>query len=163
MANILYMTVSRDGYIAGTSDETPWNEASWDAFEQFVQSCDMVLLGRRTYEIMDTNSEFVEGPEYVVVTSDKKLDTKGLRKIPIESALDMPEANQVGIIGGGELNGRLANLGVIQEIFLDIEPVDLYEGIKLFGTYGPQLKLEYLGSQKIGEAGVLRHYKVLPE
>ena len=160
MSNILYMAVSRDGFIANPNDETPWSDAEWEAFNQFVMSCDVVLLGKRTFEIMQRNDEFLEGVHYIVVTSSKSLDTGNFKKISIASRADIPKADRVGIIGGGELNGRLASLGLIDEMILDIEPTELHEGVRLFGAHEPKLKLQLLDSRPIGEATIQRHYKV---
>lgn len=52
MANILYMAISRDGFIADSNDETPWSDAEWEAFQEFAKSCEVVLLGKRTFQIM---------------------------------------------------------------------------------------------------------------
>lgn len=161
MPNILYMAISQDGYIADSNDETPWSEASWDAFEDFVLSCDAVLMGRRTFEIMQKNSELIDGPDYIVATSDKATEIDGFSTIMINSREDMPEVERLGIIGGGELNGRLAKMGAIDEIILDIEPIKLEGGIKLFGKYDIPLKLKFLDSKIIGEDTVQRHYKVI--
>jgi dihydrofolate reductase len=81
MKTILYMAISADGFIAGANDETPWSEEEWAAFQEFVKSCDIVLLGRRTYEIMSKQGEFVDGPDYFVVTSDASADTGNFRKL----------------------------------------------------------------------------------
>jgi len=158
---ILYMAISTDGFIAGPNDETPWSDAEWEAFQDFVKSCDCVLLGRRTFEIMRQDSGLIDGPQYIVVTSDNSFDSGNLIKKNIVSAADMPEANKVGIIGGGELNGRLAGLGVINEVILDVEPVELGNGITLFGSHKP-LTMK-LVSEKILENGVTtqKHYQVV--
>lgn len=155
------MAISRDGFIAGPDDETPWSSAELQSFQAFIKSCDAVILGRRTYELMKAESDLVTGPRYIVATDNESLKTDKLEKLAIESAEDLPQVDRLGIIGGGELNGRLAMLGVIDEIILDIEPIDLHEGVKLFGTYDIPLKLELLESNLIGEATVQRHYKVV--
>jgi dihydrofolate reductase len=103
MKVILYMALSADGFIAAQNDETPWSDEEWAAFQEFVKSCDAVLLGRRTYEIMTKGDEFAEGPEYIVITNDSTLSTGQLRKISIVSKADLPQVNKLGVIGGGEL------------------------------------------------------------
>jgi dihydrofolate reductase len=158
---ILYMEISKDGFIAGKNDETPWTDDAWQAFQKFVRTCDAVLVGRRTYEIMRQEDDFMDDVRYIVVTEDESLDTLDYPKLSIKSKADMPDVERLGIIGGGELNGRLAELGVIDEMILDIEPVTLGEGIRLFGTHEVPLKLELLASNKIGKATVQRHYKIL--
>ncbi|MET0779206.1 MAG: dihydrofolate reductase family protein [Candidatus Saccharimonadales bacterium] len=158
---VLYMAISSDGFIAGPDDETPWSQEEWEAFTAFAKTCDVLLLGRRTYEIMRKREEFVKGPEYVVVTHEKSLRTGKFKKISIESKTDMPKVGKIGVIGGGELNGSLALLGVIDEIILDIEPTVLGEGTRLFGSYDIPLKLKLLGSQLIGDGTTQRHYQVV--
>lgn len=161
MSNILYMAISQDGYIADLNDNTPWSNDEWEAFNEFVLSCDVILLGKRTFQIMQKNDEFIEGPRYVIATSDKELSADGFSTIIITSPEDMPKAKKLGIIGGGELNGRLAQINVIDEIILDIEPIKLGAGIKLFGKYDIPLKLKLTNSQKIGDNTIQRHYKVI--
>lgn len=160
MANILYMAISQDGYIADLNDETPWSDGAFAAFEEFLRSCDAVLMGRRTYEIMEENDEFIDGPEYIVATHDE-LPVDGISQIVINAAEDIPEYERLGIIGGGDLNGQLAQLGVIDELILDIEPIALGSGIRLFGKREIPLQLELIGSRDLGEGTVQRHYRVL--
>lgn len=156
----LYMATSADGFIAGPHDETPWSDDAWVAFKDFVKTCDVVLLGRRTYEIMTAQNEFIEGPEYIVATRNSLLNTGSLRKVTIQSAADMPEADKIGVIGGGDLNGSLAKLGLIDEIVLDIEPIALGNGKRLFGDTGIELALGLIDSRKIGNSTIQNRYKV---
>lgn len=158
MSNVLYMAISSDGFIADANDETSWSDEEWAAFQTFVDSCDFVVMGRRTYEIM--KDELVEGPEYLIATDDPSFDASGLRTISIQSKKDLPAGHKVGIIGGGELNGRLAKMGALDEIILDIEPITLGDGMRLFGTYDIPLKLELIGSRHISEQTIQRHYRV---
>jgi dihydrofolate reductase len=157
----LYMAISADGFIADSHDKTPWSDDEWKAFQVFVKTCDIVLLGRRTYEIMRKQGEFITGPEYIVVTSNSTLNAGNFHKLSIEHERDMPKAKKIGIIGGGELNGSLAKLGVIDEIILDVEPIILGSGKRLFGSHDMQLNLALLESSKLGSATVQNRYKVL--
>lgn len=161
MPNILYMAISKDGFIAGPNGETPWSDAEWEAYNAFVLSCDIVLVGRKTYEILSQDDDFVAGPHYIVVTDDKHFDAHELVTASIRSKHDMPKAERLGIIGGGELSGRLAKLDVIDEIILDIEPIELKDGIRLFGKHDIPLKLELLESKLLGEDTIQRHYRVI--
>jgi dihydrofolate reductase len=155
------MAISKDGFIAGLDDDTPWSDAAWEAFHAFVLSCDAVVLGRRTYEVMLANDEFVDGPHYFVATTDLDMDTGDFGKLHIRSRADMPAVERVGIIGGGDLNGRLAKMGIIDEMILDIEPIELKQGVRLFGKHDVPLKLEIVNSRQIGKNTIQRHYKVV--
>lgn len=44
---ILYMAISADGFIAGVNNETPWSDEEWEAYREFVMSCDVCLIGSR--------------------------------------------------------------------------------------------------------------------
>ncbi len=158
---ILYMAISADGFIASPNDETPWSDEEWEAFQGFVKTCDVVLLGRRTYEIMAKDGDFVDGPEYVVVTNNANGDTGDFRKISIKTKDDLPQVERLAAIGGGELNGSLAKLGVIDEIILDVEPITLGSGKRLFGSHDVQLKMELISSKKIGTSTIQNQYMVV--
>ncbi len=158
---ILYMAISVDGFIAGVNNETPWSDAEWEAYREFVKSCDVCLIGSRTYEVMQASNEFVEGVNYLVVTHNNDIDTGDFKKVSIRSADDMPRGNKIGVVGGGELNGSLAMLGVIDEIILDVESVTLGQGKLLFGSHNPDLKLKLLATKLIGESTLQNHYEVL--
>lgn len=158
---ILYMAISTDGFIAGTDDETPWCNEEWIAFQEFVKSCDVCLLGRTAYEIMKNGGEFVDGTKYIVVTNDQTADTGDYEKLTTNSPGGLPQAEKVGIVGGGELNGSLAELGVIDEIILDVEPIILGQGKRLFGSHNINLKLKLLATKQIGQSTIQNHYEVL--
>jgi len=68
-----------------------------DDFETFVKSCDVILLGRRTFEIM-TAAMSLWTPEYIVVTEDEKAGLRYAEAGNLNSR-DMPHARKVGIIG----------------------------------------------------------------
>jgi len=160
MAATLYMAISADGFIAGSHDETPWSNDSWAAFKDFVNTCDIILLGRHTYEIMTAQDEFVDGPEYIVATRNPQVNTSNLPKIAIDSKQDMPKADKIGVIGGGDFNGNLAKLGLLDEVILDIEPIVLGSGKRLFGSYEGQINLELIGSRRLGIGTVQNHYRI---
>lgn len=161
MANILYVAISQDGFISGPRGETPWSNDEEIAFTVFVKTCDAILLGRRTYEALRDNQKLLPGIRYIVATKSKKDDLKEVEKVNIQTKRDMPSVPRLGIIGGGELNGRLAKIGAIDELFLDIEPITLEHGIRLFGDYDIPLRLKLLDSRKIGQATMQRHYEVI--
>lgn len=158
---VLYMAISADGFIAGANNETPWSDAEWEAYREFVKSCDVCLIGSRTYEVMKASDEFVEGVKYLVATSDPNLDTGNFEKLSIQSPDEIPKANKVGVIGGGQLNGSLATMGIIDEIILDVEPVTLGQGIRLFGSHNVNLTLKLLATKQIGESTVQNRYEVV--
>jgi dihydrofolate reductase len=157
----LYNAISIDGFIAGPNDETPWSNEEWHAFRELVKTFDVCLIGRRTYEVMRDGGEFVEGPQWIVVTSNKDLDTGDFEKRAIHSAADLPDVNTIGVIGGGELQGSLAMLGLIDEIITDVESVTLGQGKHMFGSYAVKLELELRSFKPVGPKTMQNRYRVV--
>lgn len=158
---VLYNAISADGFIAGEHDETPWSDEEWMAFQDFVKSCDVCLLGRRTYEIMRLSGEFIAEGHYLVVTSDQNADTAPYKKVTIRSSDDLPKVDKIGLIGGGELNGSLAELGCIDEMILDLESVILGRGTRLFGSHNVTVRLKLLSSTQLGPSFIQNRYEVM--
>lgn len=161
MSVVLYMATSVDGFIARPNDETPWSDDEWKAFQEFVKSCDVCLLGRRTFEIMRESGEFVDGPRYIVVSNNNDFDAGEYEKLSIKSATDIPDVEKVGIIGGGKLNASIAKLGVVDEVILDIEPVTFGVGKQLFGNNPISLQLKLLSTKQVGSSTIQNRYEVI--
>ena len=157
---VLYNAISLDGFIAGEHDETPWSDEEWRAFQRFVKSCDACILGRKTYEIMHKGGEFIDGPRYIVATSSNA-GTGDYERIQIRSAGDLPRVDKIGLIGGGDLNGRLAEMNLIDEIILDVESMFLGTGTRLFGDHDIRPNLKFLSSVQLGPSTLQTHYEVM--
>lgn len=157
MKVVLYAAISLDGFIAKSDDSTPWSDEEWEAFQKFAMSCDVCLMGRRTYEIMKEDG-FVEGPEYIVVTRDDAFNSGEFKRLSIDSEDDLPDAEKIGIIGGGDLNGSLAKLGVINEVILDVESVTFGTGKTLFGDHEVELTLEPTKTTPLSKTTVQNQY-----
>ncbi len=157
---VLYMAISADGLIADNDDRTPWSDDEWQAFTEFAQSCDVVILGKKTYQIMKADGDFVTGPKYFVATHDNNFDTGKFAKVIIKSRDDLPKARRIGIIGGSELNASLAQLDLIDEVILDVEPIVLGEGKHLFAEL-VHMRLALVSSRIIGQNTVQNTYTVL--
>jgi dihydrofolate reductase len=68
--------------------------------------------------------------------------------------------NEVIIGGGGEVNGAIAEASLIDEIIVSIYNITLGEGIPLFGSHKPKLKLKLLATSNELEGIVKNHYSV---
>lgn len=66
------------------------------------------------------------------------------------------------VCGGGELNGSFMKENLVDEIYLDIEPVAFGKGIELFGNKADfEVNLEVIGVKNISPNEIQLHYKVL--
>ncbi len=68
--------------------------------------------------------------------------------------------SEVIVSGGGEVNGSLTEAGLIDEIIVSIYNVTIGEGIPLFGSHKPKLKLKLATTSNELKGIVKNHYVV---
>jgi dihydrofolate reductase len=167
MKVVLYMAVSTDGYIAKENDDTSWiSSEEWAFYSKFIQDAGNLVVGHRTYEILTNQPEFSELKDVqLVVISHKNFETLASNHIVVNSAKEalksLEKYNTVVVAGGGQLNSSFLKENLIDEIYLDVEPIILGNGIKLFGEYEAEVNLKLLEMKKISESELQLHYEIL--
>lgn len=137
MKVILYMAISADGFVAKLNDDTPWTNDEWKCYSGKVKSIGNLIIGRRTYELTKKFSD-VGDPCVTIITSSKSfLDKNNVHFVPtFEKAIDLLKEKKFKtllVAGGGKMNKTALESGLIDEIFLDVEPFIFGCGIPLFG------------------------------
>lgn len=158
------MALSADGFIATKNDETPWSDISWEHYNSFVKKRGNIVMGRRTYDLMREDGTFENmGDPFTVVLGHKKYAEVASAATVLEAERLIAEKgfDEMVVGGGAATNGAFLKEGRIDEIYLDMEPTILGEGIPLFTGAGEQQhKLKLL--DRCEEGGVLQlHYKVM--
>ncbi len=168
MKVILYMAISIDAFVAGKNDDTLWVlEEEYTEFRKMAKKLGNAVYGRRTYDLgIRDNIPPLEGALNIVVTHNPIKDYEPYHftdKSPKEILQDLSAKGfeTVMVSGGGDINGLFAEENLIDEVYLDIEPFVLGEGIKLFGDRNIKLNLELLETRRIGQKTVQLHYKVI--
>lgn len=167
MKVILYMAISINGLIAKSDDDTSWiSREEWDSYSTAVQSAGNLIVGRRTYGILTEQPEFIELKKVkVVVVSKGNIATKAENHFVASSpkqALELFGDNDtVMVAGGGILNAAFMTENLVDELFIDIEPIILGEGIPLFIGKNFTTKLKYLGQKMITENEIQLHYEIV--
>ena len=166
MKVILYMAMSVNGYIAQEDGDTPWSENEWKSFSQKIKLIGNLIVGRRAYEIMKNHGEFEKiGNPLAVVVTHKPLQNKEnifFVKTPGDSLelLKGKGFTSALVGGGGKLNASFMKKNLVDEIYLDVEPVVLGKGVKLFDDGEFEKSLELLVIKKISKDEIQLHYKV---
>lgn len=163
------MTVN--GYIARENDETPWSNEIWQAYYELVKKRGNIIVGKRTYELMKLAGEFKEldYPLTIVVSSlvpPQQVSEKTIFVSSPQQALKILEEKgyqEVVLSGGAILNSSFLREGLIDEIYLDVEPLIFGRGIKLFAETEVETKLELLETIKLSKNIIRLHYKVIKE
>lgn len=162
---ILYMATSANGYIAKANNETPWSDAGWESFAQKVSDVKNLVIGRKTFEIMQEAGDFEAiGNPFTVVVSSQKLEADNVVFVESpEAALRVLEEEgyaEVLIGGGALLNAAFMQQGLVDELYLDIEPMFFGKGIPLFSGDDFDVQLELLGTREVSKDVLQLHYAV---
>ena len=167
MKVILYMAISVNGMIAKTNDNTSWvSKEEWDSYSLAVRTAKNLIIGHRTYNILTKQPEFSEFKEVkLVVVSKNKFETLNKNHLiahsPQEALKLLKDAEHVIVAGGGILNNAFLVENLVDEIYLDIEPIILGEGIPLFKGKDFEKQLELLETKQLSKNEIQLHYKIL--
>ncbi len=171
------MTVSLDGFVQDANGST---DALYPDLAELQDSAYMkalqertgaVLMGRRTFDMAGDPDGYADGyelqvPVFVVTHTPPPVEPKRNERLfftfvtdGVESAVaqaaEAAGERDVTVVGGVDLNRQLLAAGLVDELHVDVMPVLLGSGLRLFdGT--PPLLLEKLGVEEAGARTSLR-------
>ncbi|MBS3081039.1 dihydrofolate reductase [Candidatus Pacearchaeota archaeon] len=169
MKIILYMAMSLNGMIAKTNDNTSWiTPEEWNSYSSTVRKAGALIVGRRTYNILTKQPEFKEFKNVKLVVVSKKQnpelvnDSHLIAESP-EKALELlKDFKEIIVAGGGILDNSFIEKNLVDEVYIDIEPIILTKGIPLFaGEKIIEINLKLIGQKKISENEIQLHYKII--
>ena len=196
----VYMGSSLDGFIARNDGGIDWlnfdspNERSNDergndergnddsgvedsdsedyGFAEFMESVDMLLMGRHTFELVLTFDEWVYGDTHLTVLSS----TLGPEAIPahMEGRVSITSGDPAEIledlaekgvqhvyVDGGITVQEFIAAGLIDEITIGIIPILIGDGIPLFGPLEGDVRLEHIATRSFPSGLVQVKYRTL--
>ncbi len=166
MKTIMYPAISLDGFIATKDGDDSWVAPEDDArYQKAVEECGCMLVGHKTYELF--KDAFSKSATIFVCTRQQGLvDERNFKFITgtPQEMLEQVEAHgfkEAIICGGGEINGLFASAGLVDEIIVSVCSLTLGEGIPLFGSFTPKLKLELISTNNDVPTTVQNHYQVI--
>lgn len=171
MKVILWMAMSLNGIIAREHNEEDFiSHDSWLAWLEDIRSVGCILWGRKTHQIVKTWGEQyfqdLKGISCVVVSTqvDYKVDDRFILVQSPQDALEKMRKSgfsRVILTGGSMLNSSFAQLNLIDEIVVNVEPVIVGKGISLFNPSLFDLKLELIEIKKSKGRTIKLRYRVL--
>lgn len=164
MKVILYMTVTTNGMIAHKGKRATFiSKESSESLDKLAQETQCVIYGRKSYD-----AEPIEGVLNVVLTHNETLKSDKKEFVfmsgePAEvlSRLEKDGYQSVLLVGGAQTNKEFIEAGLVDEIYLDVEPVILGDGIPLFAPSDFEYKLELLETKDLSPQTIQLHYKVI--
>lgn len=133
----LYNGISLDGYIAKSDGNSNWviNTAN---FEKTILEKQVVIVGRKTFDKFYGEAFPIERILNIVVTTEVGMEIHDVNVKPVNSitnAMDYLSSHQIKealLLGGGNVNASFLKENKIDEVWLEVYPIILGKGIKLF-------------------------------
>jgi len=156
---VLFIAMSLDGYIADIHGGTGWLEGQVSgendmvSYEEFTQNIDTVIMGANTYRQLVTElspNEWVYSnfTSYIITHAPKKSTDKIRFTDEHPSQLVNRLKNETGkdiwICGGASIAKQLMQADLIEQYYINVIPVILGNGIRLFDNSEKELKLKLI-------------------
>lgn len=165
---IFYGAISLDGYLADETDGLQWlfdtNTGEVTTYESFFATIDATIMGRKTYEeakkILAGTDLYPETDNYVFskTLSGTLPDATIIAKDLVQFVTQLRKEQTIWIVGGGQLLAPLLTSDLIDEWRIQIAPVLLGRGKRLFQPGDYQKRLTLVDTYKMGELVEL-HYR----
>jgi dihydrofolate reductase len=169
----VFCGVSVDGFLARPDDGLDFLDAGGQAphgFEEFFASVDVVVLGRRTFEVvLNLGHIAFYGKRRVVVLSSRPLDFSAVKGATVEQMSGEPaeiveQLKSRGLehayIDGGITIQRFLAAGLIDRLVITRVPVLIGAGIPLFGPVPRDISLRHVATRSYEGGFVQSEYEI---
>jgi len=163
MNTVLYMSLTANGCFAKADATHPIPKEILGNFAQSVGKFGNLIIGRHTYDLMKTlNQGTFPGIESIVVS--KSLPTFEGGKVvasPLEALRYLEQKGfSTALVGGGaQLDSCFLDQGLIDEIYLNIEPL-LIKSSTFVANENLERNLKLISTSKLGDNILQLQYKV---
>jgi len=162
MKTFIIAAISADGFIARTTDEL----ADWTSkedkkiFVELTKRAGTMVMGNTTFK---TIGRALPG-RHTIVYSRQDLaydDVEVTSESPADlvARLDTAGQAELAICGGSAIYTLFLQAGVVDELYLTVEPCLLGAGVPLFDT-SLNVQLKLLETRQLNENVLLLHYEV---
>ncbi len=171
----VFCGVSVDGFLArpdGTFDFLDAGGQEPHGFEEFFSSVDVMVIGRKTFEVVLGFGGWAYGKKPVVVLSSHPLDFSSIPDAVVEQMSGDPadiatrlEARglQHAYIDGGLTIQRFLAAGLINRLIITRVPVLIGAGIPLFGSIPHDIMLNHIATRSYKGGLVQTEYEISAE
>jgi dihydrofolate reductase len=171
MASV-FVGTSVDGFIAradGSLDWLPEGGGEPHGYNEFMDSVDAIVIGRKTFEKVLTLGPWHYGDKRVVVLSSLPIDLSAAVGGVVEQMAGPPAeivsrlaasgASHLYIDGGITIQ-RFLRAGLIQRLVITRVPVLIGDGIPLFGVLPNDISLRHIQTQHYPSGLVKSEYEI---
>jgi dihydrofolate reductase len=164
--------VSVDGFLARPDDTFDFLKAGGGVphgFTEFLDSVDMVVMGRRTFDVVRTLGHLeLYGKKPLVVLSSQRLDfssvegqVEQMSGTPQEIAAQLENRGfKHAYVDGGITIQRFLQAGLVNRITVTRVPVLIGQGIPLFGPLPHDVHLRHVATRSLDGGMVQSEYDI---
>jgi dihydrofolate reductase len=168
----VFCGVSVDGFLARSNHALDFlgaGEQEPHGFREFYDGIDVVVIGRKTFEVVLSLGGWFYGKKQVIVLSGRPLDFSPVKGAVIEQMSGEPaeivrllEARDFkhAYIDGGITIQRFLVAGLIDRLVITRVPVLIGEGIPLFGPIPSDISLRHVATKCYDGGLVQSEYEV---
>lgn len=163
MKTFIIAALTADGFIAKSSSHL----ANWtskedkDFFTKLTKKAGVIVMGLNTYKTIGRPLPQRQNIVYAPLT--ERISGVEITQRDPKELLDRFERQgqkEIAIIGGANIYTQFLKAGLIDEIYLTIEPLMFGQGMNLLAEE-LDVKLELKNTKKINDNAVLLRYKVI--
>ena len=167
----VFVGTSVDGFIARPNGDLDWLPAGGGephGYDEFIESVDTIVIGRKTFDTVLTFGTWPYGDKRVVVLSGHGVDLSAVRGGVVEqmggppaeivSRLAASGARHLYVDGGITIQGFL-RAGLIQRLVITRVPVLIGDGIPLFGSLPRDIRLHHVATRQFASGLVQSEYE----
>ena len=162
------VAASLDGFIAGPAGDYDWitMDPSID-FAKLFAEFDTLVMGRKTFEVMQKHGEYGATPGMQVVVFSRTLEASDhpsatiVRDDPAAYVHELKRrpGKDIWLFGGGELFRLLLDARMVDTIEVGLMPILLAEGIPVLPP-GPRSPLTLTRSETLRSGIVMLYYDI---
>jgi dihydrofolate reductase len=168
----VFCGVSVDGFLARPDhslDFLETGEQEPHGFEEFYNSVDVVVIGRKTFDVVLTFGEWPYGKKQVVVLSSNPLNFSSIKNGVVEQMSGEPSEVVTQLkargfkhayIDGGITIQRFLTSGLIDRMVITRVPVLIGSGIPLFGSIPHDITLRHVATRTFKGGLVQSEYEL---
>ena len=169
----VFCGVSVDGFLARRDDTFDFllaGEQVPHGFEEFLASIDVVVMGRRTFEVVVKLGHLASyGNKPIMVLSSGPVDFSSVKGGVFERMSGEPSeivrqlkwrGFQNAYIDGGITIQRFLAAGLINRLVITRVPVVIGEGVPLFGPVPRDIRLRHVATRSYNSGLVQSEYEV---
>lgn len=174
----VFIATSLDGFIARAGGELDWLDAANATvtegedcgYRTFIESVDILVMGRKTYEKVLLFGEWPYGNKPVVVLSSSRIEIPPRLAQTVSHSSESPQelcdrlskegAKRLYIDGGITIQRFLAER-MIDDLTITVIPVILGKGIPLFGDFNQDIPLKHIATKTYDFGFVQLTYEVV--